>query len=76
MKGIGDDSRMAYLFQISQVGLEMVLPIFVGVYADEWLQTGPWLVVAGAVLGFTGGIWHLVRLANKPPPEEPRRPKP
>jgi F0F1-type ATP synthase assembly protein I len=56
---------------IGQVGLEMVIPIGVGVMLDRWLGWQPWGVVGGAVLGLTLGLVRLVRLANK---EEPRKP--
>jgi len=52
-------------FALAQVGLEMVLPIVLGVFLDRWLGWAPWGVVVGAVLGLVGGLWHLVLLLNR-----------
>jgi hypothetical protein len=49
---------------LSQVGFEMAAPIGLGVWADVSFHTLPWLTVAGAVLGFVGGLIHLVRLSG------------
>jgi F0F1-type ATP synthase assembly protein I len=50
---------------MSQAGLEMVVPIGIGVAVDYYLHTGPWGAVIGAVLGFTVGLTHLVYLSQK-----------
>ncbi len=50
---------------LGQVGLEMVVPIVLGLVADAYLGCGPWGLVAGAVLGLGGGLAHLVHQANK-----------
>jgi F0F1-type ATP synthase assembly protein I len=56
----------------SQVGLEMVGPIVLGLVIDHYWHTDPWGVVIGAVFGFVGGLAHLVHLANQPdPPKSP-----
>jgi len=59
-------------FALAQVGLEMVVPIVIGLYLDTKLGWSPWGVVGGAVLGLAGGLAHLVlqlnRLENKEPP--------
>jgi len=47
---------------LGQVGLEMVAPLVLGVLLDRWWGTSPWLAVTGAVLGFAGGLLHLVTL--------------
>jgi F0F1-type ATP synthase assembly protein I len=54
------------LFGYSQIGLEMVAPIVLGLYLDEQLGWSPWGVVAGAVLGLVGGLTHLVVLTREP----------
>jgi len=56
---------MATYLSLGQVGFEMVVPIVLGILLDRWLGTVPWLFVAGVVLGFVGGLIHLVRLVNK-----------
>jgi F0F1-type ATP synthase assembly protein I len=56
---------MGRLFAIGQVGMEMVVPIGLGVALDFWWGSLPWLTVSGAVFGFTVGLVHLVRLMNQ-----------
>jgi F0F1-type ATP synthase assembly protein I len=51
---------------ISQVGLEMVAPIVLGVFLDHWLDTTPWLTIVGAVVGLAGGLYHLLTIVNAP----------
>jgi F0F1-type ATP synthase assembly protein I len=59
---------------MSQAGVEMVVPIGIGVVVDYYLSIGPWGAVIGAALGFTVGLTHLIYLsqqkdegADKPP---------
>ena len=56
---------LGFYFALGQVGLEMVVPIAVGVYLDDWLGWSPWAVVAGAVLGLFGGLFHLLYMLRK-----------
>jgi uncharacterized membrane protein len=59
-------SRMAYYGEISQVGLEMAAPIAVGAAIDHWGGlNSPICSIVGAVIGLVGGLYHLVRLANR-----------
>lgn len=39
--------------------------IIVGYLLDRWLNTGPWMVITGIVLGLTSGIIGLVRILNR-----------
>jgi F0F1-type ATP synthase assembly protein I len=50
---------------VGQVSLEMVVPIAIGLAADYFIDWGHWGVVIGTILGFTGGLFHLIHLANK-----------
>ncbi len=61
------DSRreMGFYFALSQVGLEMVVPIGVGIALDRYLGWAPWGTVAGAVLGLVVGLVHLVVILNR-----------
>jgi F0F1-type ATP synthase assembly protein I len=61
-----DAREMGYYLSLAQVGVEMVAPLIVGVVIDSYLDTTPWFLIAGTVVGFVGGIWHIVLLANKP----------
>jgi F0F1-type ATP synthase assembly protein I len=59
---------------LSQVGLEMVGPILLGVVLDYYLGWSPWGVLVGAVLGLTGGLFHLIQLTandETPPTKQP-----
>ena len=60
-----DPEKMAQYLALSQVGLEMVAPIILGLVLDYYLGWTPWGVLVGAVLGLVGGIAHLVQLTSK-----------
>ncbi|HEY1380550.1 MAG TPA: AtpZ/AtpI family protein [Gemmataceae bacterium] len=62
------ERTMARLMTISQVGLEMAAPIGLGAALDYWLGTKAVFMIVGAVLGFVGGVYHLVVL-NRPGPK-------
>ena len=57
--------QMNIYLAISQVGMEMVAPIVLGVILDRAFGTTPWIMVGGTILGFSGGILHLVQLVNR-----------
>ena len=50
---------------LSQIGLEMVVPIVLGFALDSYLGWLPWATVVGAVLGLILGLAHLVQLTKK-----------
>jgi len=39
--------------------------ILVGYLLDRWLNTGPWMVIIGIVLGLTSAIIGLIRIMNR-----------
>jgi F0F1-type ATP synthase assembly protein I len=59
------ETAMARLMTISQVGFEMAAPIGLGFALDYWFGTLPIGMIVGAVIGFVGGVYHLVVL-NRP----------
>ena len=65
-----DQKQLARYLALSQVGLEMVGPIVLGLLADYYFGWGPWGVLAGAVLGLVGGLAHLVQLSKPQPPRK------
>jgi F0F1-type ATP synthase assembly protein I len=72
-----DSKEFSRYATYSQIGLEMVGPIILGLIVDHYAGTRPWGVVIGAFLGFFGGIFHLVQLLNKqnrPPSSGPGGP--
>ncbi len=52
------------------LGLEIVVPLLVGVYVgrrlDVWLGTAPWLLLAGAALGMAAGFLAFFRTVLPP----------
>jgi F0F1-type ATP synthase assembly protein I len=56
---------VAYLLAIGQVGIEMVVPIALGVLLDRWLQTTPWLMVLGVLVGLLVGWVQLAALLRR-----------
>ena len=36
-----------------------------GYFLDRWLGTGPWLLIAGIVVGSAAGLFEFVRLSSK-----------
>jgi F0F1-type ATP synthase assembly protein I len=57
--------ELGYFAAIAQTGIEMVLPIILGYYADDWLGTTPWITVVAAIFGFTAGLTHLIILLKQ-----------
>lgn len=78
MFGGADRREIARYLTLSQVGVEMVAPIVVGVLIDRYLASSPWGAAVGAVLGLTIGLVHLVKLGNKeePPAGNGKTPEP
>ncbi len=60
-----DSREMGRYVALSQIGLEMVAPVIVGVLLDRYLGWSPWGAVGGAALGLIGGLVHLVHLLNR-----------
>ena len=63
--GNTDRKGLGKALALSQIGMEMVTPIVVGLVIDNWLGWIPWTTVAGAVLGLIGGLAHLVQLTKR-----------
>lgn len=65
--------QLGYYFALSQVGFEMAAPIGLGYLLDEWLGSLPWITIGGAVVGFVGGLAHLVVLSKRQPQHGPSK---
>ncbi|HEY8461641.1 MAG TPA: AtpZ/AtpI family protein [Blastocatellia bacterium] len=39
--------------------------LLVGYLLDRWLDTGPWMVITGIVLGLASAIVGLIRVLNR-----------
>jgi len=65
-----DDAFRKGLALASRVGVEMVAATAVGGAVgyglDRWLNTGPWLLAIGVVLGAAAGIMGVYRIVNPP----------
>jgi F0F1-type ATP synthase assembly protein I len=70
-----DFRLMAKVAQISQIGMEMAVPVGLGIGVDFWLKTMPWFTIIGAILGPTLGFVHLLSLI-RPPNQDQSEPKP
>lgn len=64
-----DENPWKRLLQFSTIGLEMglsvVLGLWIGNYLDRWLNTAPWMLVLFLFLGFAAGFRRLFSLARK-----------
>ncbi|MGE3805008.1 MAG: AtpZ/AtpI family protein [Gemmataceae bacterium] len=65
MKLVEDPKRLAFYLGLSQIGMEMVAPIVAGLVLDHYLGWEPWGVAAGTILGFGGGLYHLLALLKR-----------
>jgi len=57
--------ELGYYLSLAQVGMEMVVPIGLGAWAQDVFDFRPWGVVVGAALGLIVGLTHLVLLSNR-----------
>ena len=51
----------------------VALGVLAGYYADRWLGTSPWLLIAGACLGMALGIYAFVKAVLDVEKRKPRR---
>jgi len=71
-----DPKELGFYFALAQVGLEMVAPLGLGLALDYWTEwTAPWGLIGGTILGFVGGLAHMVIMANRQPPGTSKPPK-
>ena len=54
------------------IGLEMAIPPAGGYWLDLRVGTSPLFVILGAILGFVGGMFHLLQIAGQKGPSQPR----
>ncbi len=50
-----------------QLTLHVAVLLTVGYFLDQWLETPPWLMMAGALLGATSGMRSVVRAVARDP---------
>jgi F0F1-type ATP synthase assembly protein I len=73
--GMRDSKEMGFYLSLAQIALEFVAPLIAGVFLDWTMGWMPWATVSGAVLGFVGGMVHLVTMAARhdQPGSQPKR---
>jgi F0F1-type ATP synthase assembly protein I len=62
---IGNSKDLGRYVALGQVGMEMVVPIGIGLALDYYFGWNPWGVIAGTVLGFSGGLIHLIQMVQQ-----------
>ena len=50
--------------RVFTIAMQMALPPAIGWWVDGKLKTSPWLLAAGAVLGFVASLLQLIKLAK------------
>ncbi|MDQ3817331.1 MAG: AtpZ/AtpI family protein [Acidobacteriota bacterium] len=63
-EGLTRKTGLIYAGVLSFV-ISTVTMLGLGFALDRWLGTGPWLVVAGIVVGAGAGFYQFVRLLSK-----------
>lgn len=58
---------IAWAYRLTSVGLEFCLPALAGLILDRRWGSKPWATLAGAVLGFGLGMYHLLRMTAARP---------
>lgn len=74
-EGRPDPREMGRYLAIAQVGLEMVAPIALGLVLDHYLGWTPWGIVGGTILGFFGGLAHLLAILKRFEDDGPPAPR-
>ena len=61
--------ELASWHRLAGVGIEFIVAFglfaWLGWWLDKKFSTGPWLLIAGCALGFTTGLWSLMKAARK-----------
>lgn len=72
----GNRKDVQRAFAMAAVGTEIVIPVLLGWWLDSYLDSSPWGALLGGVVGFTGGIWHMVQLSKPDESSPDDRPSP
>ncbi|MFG0332691.1 MAG: AtpZ/AtpI family protein [Maioricimonas sp. JB049] len=57
---------MYWAARVSSIAMTMAVPPALGFWADRHWGTAPWLVIAGACLGFAVAMLEVFKLASPP----------
>ncbi len=55
---------MQWSSRITTISLEMVVPVLIGYWLDQWLGSGFVFLLVGAALGFSVALMSLLKLAR------------
>lgn len=62
------DSTISSIWNLAGLGAEfagiILFHLFLFSWLDEKLETKPWFLLFGMVLGFIAGIYHLIKRTN------------
>ena len=69
VKRRSDESASRQMYALSGVGFEFIAIVggcvLLGWWLDRRLGTTPWLTLVGVALGFTLGLYRLIRFAKR-----------
>ena len=64
-----DASATQQMFALSGIGFEFIAEVgamtILGWWLDKKFESSPWCTIAGVAIGFTFGIYRLVKFAKK-----------
>lgn len=56
-----------------QLAGSMLVYIFIGFFLDRWLDTAPWFLIAGALVGMVAFFYQLFKLVKRLEADSARR---
>jgi ATP synthase protein I len=71
--GLPDSKDLTFYLSLAQVGMEMVAPLLLGLALDYSFGWLPWATAIGGVLGFVGGMFHMISMLRAHDREEEQR---
>jgi F0F1-type ATP synthase assembly protein I len=62
-----------WVSEITNIALQLCLPVGAGFWADNRWKTSPWFVLVGAALGLLAAVNSFVQMVKRltPPPKPP-----
>jgi hypothetical protein len=63
--GRPDPKELGFYYSLAQVGMEMVVPVALGVWLGDYLGSMIAGAISGAVIGFGVGLTHLLVLLKQ-----------
>lgn len=56
---------VGWAYRVMALGLEFVVPALVGHWIDGHLESHPWGVLIGSIVGFAVGMTHLIQIGRR-----------